>query len=118
MTFPGCDADSFVAKEQIADYFAAYAKTFNAPIKPALRSLAPNAFKRRPGFRVETSLGVIEAQRIVAATGPFQRPVIPAIAPQDSAVQQIHSALFQPAAASGRRRAGGWRRLVRRANRR
>ena len=27
MTFPGCDADSFVAKEQIADYFAAYAKT-------------------------------------------------------------------------------------------
>jgi cation diffusion facilitator CzcD-associated flavoprotein CzcO len=43
---------------------------------------------------VETSLGVIEAQRIVAATGPFQRPVIPAIAPQDSAVQQIHSAHY------------------------
>jgi cation diffusion facilitator CzcD-associated flavoprotein CzcO len=37
---------------------------------------------------------VIEAQRIVAATGPFQRPVIPAIAPQSPAIQQLHSAHY------------------------
>lgn len=97
MTFPDCDADSFVAKEQIADYFAAYAKTFNAPIKTGVEVFSAERLNGRPGFRVETSLGVIEAQRIVAATGPFQRPVIPAIAPQDSAVQQIHSAhYFKP----------------------
>lgn len=94
MTFPDCDADSFVAKEQIADYFAAYAKTFNAPIKTGVEVFSAERLNGRPGFRVETSLGVIEAQRIVAATGPFQRPVIPAIAPQDSAVQQIHSAHY------------------------
>lgn len=80
MTFPDCDADSFVAKEQIADYFAAYAKTFKAPIKTGVVVFSAERLNGRPGFRVETSLGVIEAQRIVAATGPFQRPVIPAIA--------------------------------------
>lgn len=94
MTFPDCDADSFVAKDQIADYFAAYAKTFNAPIKTGVEVFSAERLSGRPGFRVETSLGVIEAQRIVAATGPFQRPVIPAIAPQDSAVQQMHSANY------------------------
>lgn len=94
MTFPGCDADSFVAKEQIADYFVAYAKTFDAPIRTGVEVFRAERLSGRPGFRVETSQGTIEAQRIVAATGPFQRPVIPAIAPQDSAIQQIHSAHY------------------------
>lgn len=94
MMFSGCDADSFVAKEQIADYFAAYAKTFNAPIRIGVEVFSAERLDGRPGFRVETSQGIIEAQRIVAATGPFQRPTIPAIAPQDSAVHQIHSAQY------------------------
>ncbi|VUS30612.1 flavin-containing monooxygenase [Klebsiella spallanzanii] len=94
MMFSGCDADSFVAKEQIADYFAAYAKTFNAPIRTGVEVFSAERLDGRPGFRVETSQGIIEAQRIVAATGPFQRPTIPAIAPQDSAVHQIHSAQY------------------------
>ena len=38
----------------------------------------------RPGFRVETSEGVIEANSVVAATGPFQRPVIPPVVPEDA----------------------------------
>ncbi len=33
MVFPDCPADSFVGKEQVADYFAAYARSFNAPIR-------------------------------------------------------------------------------------
>ena len=35
----------------------------------------------RPGFRAETSDGTIDARFVVAATGPFQRPVIPPIVP-------------------------------------
>jgi putative flavoprotein involved in K+ transport len=38
----------------------------------------------RPGFTIETNEGVIRANRVVAATGPFQKPVIPAIAPKDA----------------------------------
>jgi len=37
---------------------------------------------------------VIRANRVVAATGPFQKPVIPAIAPKDSNLHQIHSAAY------------------------
>ncbi len=49
----------------------------------------------RAGFTVQTSDGVIEAQRIVAATGPFQKPVIPAIAPYNDRLTQIHSADYR-----------------------
>jgi putative flavoprotein involved in K+ transport len=67
---------------------------------------------RPPGFTVETSEGVIEANRVVAATGPFQKPVIPPIAPKDSALHQIHSADYRNPRNCRRRRAGGRRRLV------
>src|SRR5699024_5459744 len=45
----------------------------------------------RPGFTVTTSNGVIEAARAVAATGPFQKPVIPPIVPDEAPVAQIHA---------------------------
>ncbi len=48
-----------------------------------------------PGFTVETSEGVYDVQRVVAATGPFQRPVIPPIAPNDDQLTQIHSAHYR-----------------------
>ncbi|PWW04624.1 flavin-containing monooxygenase [Mangrovibacter plantisponsor] len=95
MTFPGSHPDSFVAKEQVADYFVAYADKFKAPIRTGVEVFSATRLKGRPGFRVETSQGIIEAQRIVSATGPFQRPVIPAIAPQDSALLQLHSAQYR-----------------------
>ncbi|VTN34423.1 monooxygenase [Klebsiella pneumoniae] len=94
MVFPDCPADSFVGKEQVADYFAAYARSFNAPIRTGVEVFSAERLVGRPGFRIDTSQGGIEAQRIVAATGPFQRPVIPAIAPQSQAIQQLHSAHY------------------------
>jgi putative flavoprotein involved in K+ transport len=49
----------------------------------------------QPGFRAETSEGVIEANYVVAATGPFQRPVIPAVVPEDTGITQIHSSAYR-----------------------
>jgi putative flavoprotein involved in K+ transport len=49
----------------------------------------------RPGFRVETSVGVIEANNVVAATGPFQHPIIPPLVPKEAAVLQIHSSAYR-----------------------
>ena len=43
------------------------------------------------GFRVTTSEGIIEANNVVAATGPFQQPVIPTLIPNDIGIYQIHS---------------------------
>jgi len=50
------------------------------------------------GFTVETTAGVIEATNVVAATGPFQRPIIPPVVKGGStgaadvlSLEQIHS---------------------------
>lgn len=95
LEFPGLDPDAFAPKDQVADYFEAYAKMIDAPIRTGVevKKVVRNA--DRPGFTVETSEGVILANRVVAATGPFQRPVIPAIAPQDESLLQIHSAHYR-----------------------
>ncbi|WPP01687.1 NAD(P)/FAD-dependent oxidoreductase [Pseudomonas sp. HR96] len=95
LEFPGLDPDSFAPKEQVADYFEAYARQFNAPIRTGVevRQVVRNA--GRPGFTVDTSQGPIQARRVVVATGPFQIPVIPGIAPQDPALQQLHSAHYR-----------------------
>ncbi|WP_397452184.1 flavin-containing monooxygenase [Pseudomonas sp. NA-150] len=98
--FPGLEfddlsPDGFAPKERVADYFEAYAKKFNAPVRTGVdvKSVVRNV--GRPGFTIETSEGVIEASRVVAATGPFQRPVIPPIAPKDDRLTQIHSAEYR-----------------------
>lgn len=95
MAFEGIDPDGFVPKEKIADYFAAYADKFNAPIRTGVEVKHLQRNLGRPGFRVETSEGVIEARHVVAATGPFQRPVIPPIAPKDDSLTQLHSAQYR-----------------------
>ncbi|VVN92552.1 flavin-containing monooxygenase [Pseudomonas fluorescens] len=98
--FPGLEfddisPDGFAPKERVADYFEAYAKKFKAPIRTGVEVKKVQRNVGRPGFTVETSEGVIEANRVVAATGPFQRPVIPPIAPKDQPFLQIHSADYR-----------------------
>ncbi|MGG2399478.1 flavin-containing monooxygenase [Pseudomonas sp. SH1-B] len=95
MEFPDLDPDAFAHKDQVADYFEAYAKMIDAPIRTGVEVKKVERNADRPGFTVETSEGVIRANRVVAATGPFQRPVIPAIAPQDETLLQIHSAHYR-----------------------
>ncbi|KGJ02717.1 FAD-dependent oxidoreductase [Paracoccus versutus] len=94
MEFAG-DPDGFVAKEEVADYFAAYARKINAPIRCGVEVRAVRRNAGRPGFTVTTSQGVIEAERIVAATGPFQKPIIPPLVPDDAGLMQIHSSTYR-----------------------
>jgi len=95
LEFEGLDPDAFAGKDQVADYFEAYARKFNAPIRTGVDVTQVVRNSDRPGFTVQTSDGVIEAQQVVVATGPFQRPVIPPIAVQASSVQQMHSAAYR-----------------------
>lgn len=97
--FPGmefaCDPESFPPKEEVADYFVAYAEKIGAPIRCGVEVREVTRLQGRPGFRVETSEGVIEARRIVSATGPFQKPVFPRIVPETAGITQIHSADYR-----------------------
>ncbi|NKN37437.1 NAD(P)-binding domain-containing protein [Agrobacterium sp. a22-2] len=94
MDFPG-DPDAFVPKEQVADYFEAYAKQHDAPVRCGVDVTSVERLAGRPGFRVETSTGVIEALNVVAATGPFQKPSIPPLLPKHVGFNQIHSSDYR-----------------------
>jgi putative flavoprotein involved in K+ transport len=98
--FPGLEfadlpPDGFPSKEQVADYFEAYATNIGAPIRCGVEVTSVRRITGRPGFRVETSDGVIDARYVVAATGPFQRPMLPALVPDGSGVQQLHSSSYR-----------------------
>ncbi|MDZ5601981.1 NAD(P)/FAD-dependent oxidoreductase [Pseudomonas sp. RP23018S] len=97
LDFDELDPDAFAGKDRVADYFEAYVEKFNVPVRTGVEVKRVTRNVGKPGFRVETSEGVIEAQRVVVATGPFQTPVIPPIAPQEAGLYQIHSAdYFNP----------------------
>jgi putative flavoprotein involved in K+ transport len=95
MEFPDTDPDAFVHKERIADYFVAYAEQIAAPIRCGVEVKEVRRNVGRSGFRVETSAGVIDANYVVAATGPFQRPVIPGLVPEQAGLMQIHSNAYR-----------------------
>ncbi|MFG1401415.1 flavin-containing monooxygenase [Xanthobacter sediminis] len=92
---PANGPDDFVAKEAVADYFVAFAEKTGAPVRCGVEVLKAERNAGRSGFRVETSAGVIEAERIVAATGPFQRPIIPAVVPAETGIAQMHSVAYR-----------------------
>ncbi|WP_312935768.1 NAD(P)/FAD-dependent oxidoreductase [Pseudomonas sp.] len=97
LDFDELDPDAFAGKDRVADYFEAYVEKFNVPVRTGVEVKRVTRNVGKPGFRVETSEGVIEAQRVVVATGPFQTPVIPPIAAQEAGLYQIHSAdYFNP----------------------
>ncbi len=95
MEFSDLDPDVFAPKESVADYFVDYAEMIKAPIRCGVEVKEVQRNAGRPGFRVETSDGVIEAKSVVAATGPFQRPVIPPVVPEDASIMQIHSNAYR-----------------------
>lgn len=96
--FPGLEfdmaPDAFAGKEEVADYLVAYARKVDAPIRTGVEVTSVRKIEGKRGFRVETSDGTIDAQFVVAATGAFQKPVIPPVVPATSGIHQIHSSAY------------------------
>ena len=82
-------------KTEITDYFVAFAHQITAPIRCGVEVLAVQRNVGRPGFHVETSAGTLNANSIVAATGPFQQPVIPDVVPKSGEFLQLHSNAYR-----------------------
>ena len=95
MEFCDTDADAFAPKEKVADYFVDYAKKISAPIRCGVEVEEVCRNIDRPGFRVETSDGIIQANSVVAATGAFQIPVMPRLVPENADFTQIHSNAYR-----------------------
>ncbi|MGF1527136.1 MAG: flavin-containing monooxygenase [Candidatus Competibacterales bacterium] len=95
MAFADLDPEAFAPRDRVVDYFVRYAQRIAAPLRCGVDVEAVRRHEGRRGFRVDTSEGAIDACNVVAATGPFQRPVIPALVPQTSTLLQIHSSAYR-----------------------
>ena len=95
LEFKGNAPDEFVGKERVVAYIEEYAEMVNATVRSGVEVLSARPFIERAGFHVETTQGVIEARRIVSATGAFQQPIIPSIVPEKLGIKQIHSAQYR-----------------------
>lgn len=95
MTFTDIDPDSFPTKDRMARYLEEYARRIGAPIRTGVEVLKVRRRQGGTGFVVTTSQGTIEAERVVAATGPFQVPFVPPIVPEGAGPVQIHSSAYR-----------------------
>ncbi|MFE6385350.1 flavin-containing monooxygenase [Nocardiopsis dassonvillei] len=95
LEFTGLDPEDFASKDGVADYLATYAEKIGAPIRCGVEVTSVRRNTGRPGFRVQTSDGDIDARYVVAATGPFQRPVVPPVIPGDADLVQLHSSAYR-----------------------
>ena len=95
MEFADFDPNGYPSKEQVVDYFVAYAEMIKAPIRCGVEVKEVRRNNGRPGFCVETSDGIIDANNVVAATGPFQCPLIPKFEFEKNKIMQIHSSQYQ-----------------------
>lgn len=93
--FPGlefsCDRDGFASKEEVAAYLETYARRIGAPIRCGVEVTSVTRLDGRPGFRVETTAGLFEADYVVAATGPYHTPLMPGLVPDRPGLTQLHS---------------------------
>ncbi|MFN4203526.1 MAG: flavin-containing monooxygenase [Tabrizicola sp.] len=86
--FEGLDPEAFAPKEAVADYFERFARDRALPIRTGVE--VTRLERSDQGFRATTSTGLIEAENVVVATGPFQIPVVPTVI-SDPSITQLHS---------------------------
>jgi putative flavoprotein involved in K+ transport len=100
--FSATGPEGFTPAAEIVDYLTAYAAQVQAPIRTGVEVTALR--KQGDTFIADTSHGTIEARKIIAATGPFQKPIIPPLVPPQGDLTQLHSAHYRN---PGRLPAGG-----------
>ncbi|PYP77051.1 MAG: portal protein [Gemmatimonadetes bacterium] len=77
-------------KDEVADYLERYAERFDLPVRSGTRAVSLAHDGER--WILHADHGTLEADNVVVATGPFQRPNVPAIAARlDESIHQLHS---------------------------
>lgn len=82
--------DTYPTKDQMADYLENYATKFAMPVR--LNTRVERLRKANGRFRVESTNGIYEADRVIIAAASYQKPRLPAFARDlDPGVFQMHS---------------------------
>src|ERR1041385_8927762 len=74
LAFPG-DPDGYATRDQVIAYLEQYAATFELPVE--LNSPVRSLTSSDGGFVVGLEDRRLEADQVVIATGPFQKPYVP-----------------------------------------
>jgi len=93
-SFRHSDPDGFAATGEIVQFIEAYAAFVAPPIRCGVAVTRLCCGDGASGFVAEISGGMIEADNIVVATGPYQRAVIPDLL-RDHAIFQVHASRYQ-----------------------
>jgi len=93
--FPHADPDAFATSGDILDYVSAYAAFVAPPIRCGVAVTALRRGDRGSDFIAETSDSPIEAANVVIATGPYQRPILPAALSGGIGAFQVHASRYQ-----------------------
>jgi len=80
--------DDFATKDEVASYFEEFAQQINAPIRCGVEVTGAQRLEQDIGFHIETTNGEIQAENLIVATGPFQRPIIPPLIPAAANILQ------------------------------
>jgi putative flavoprotein involved in K+ transport len=93
MPFPPARG-SHPTKDEAADYLRAYAEAFALPVR--LGTHVDRLSRDGSGFVIESTGTRLRARQVVVATGPFQRPAIPAVSGGfDERVVRLHSSAYR-----------------------
>jgi putative flavoprotein involved in K+ transport len=93
LPFPAPD-DHYPTKDEVAAYLERYVAAFDLPVRSG--EPVTHLESRGWGYAVTTTKRAYTAAQVVVATGPFQRPFVPAAAAGFSAdVVQLHSAAYR-----------------------
>jgi putative flavoprotein involved in K+ transport len=89
--YGGPEPDGFMGRDEIVAYLEDYARSYDVPLVEGVRATGLD-----DGFRIATTQGVITANQVVLATGPYQRPRIPRMAERlPATIAQLHSSQYK-----------------------
>jgi putative flavoprotein involved in K+ transport len=89
MPFPA-KGDTFITKDQMADYLESYAATFDLPVRTGVR--VDSLSRRGDRFVVVAGDRRFEADNVIVAMSTHQVPTVPSFAQDlDPAIVQLHS---------------------------
>jgi putative flavoprotein involved in K+ transport len=94
-SYEGDAPDAFAHHSEITRFIEAYARFIDAPLRCDAEVVALREQPDTGGFLIDTGDSTIAAPRVVIATGPFQRPSLPACSTAFPAgIFQVHASRY------------------------
>lgn len=84
----------FPTKDELADFLESYARKFSLPVRLGVK--VQRLSKKGESYRIDAGAQQLEADNVIVATGPFQKPRVPGFAGElDRSINQMHSAAYR-----------------------